>query len=1302
MKGLWTRALRSGLVCALGVLLGAGLFTVLTVAKAAADGPTISLSTGGWVDLTASVTANDTIARDYVFVANATPQVNICSPCQTGQSPSTVSLGWQPTGTKLELGMTVYHYNPIIGWTNTGTYYSDGTAGSNPGPGATVTQQGANQWSVAFEDTGAAPDPDITVAITESTDTNMTQTAQQSAQLGPVNNSTDAHRACVGDPVNCATGNFLQSTTDISVPGRGPAPALSRTYNSLAAGVPSPFGYGWASSYTMSLATDPMCGCAATVTQENGSTASFNLMNGAWTSSLPNQLYATLTHNTDGTWTFVRAARSIFTFSSSGQLVSESDLNGNITSLSYNGAGQLVTVRDQAGRTVTITYGANGDVATASDPAGNVTHYAYDGAGELTSVTDSTGAVTGYGYQTGHLLTTLTHPNGGVLTNSYDAAGQVTQQVDPLGRITDFSYGSGSTTITEPNGSTTTENFDAQDDLLSQTVAAGTSQAATTSYTYDPNTYAELSVTDPDLYKTTYAYDANGNLTQVIDPFGNVTTNTYNGLDEPLTSMTPLGFTTSYVYDAHGNLTSVSKPITDSSTQTTTYAHGDAAHPGDLTAVTDADGHTTTYTHDAYGDIVSTTDPLGDITTATYNVLGQKVTSTSPDGNAAGAHPAAFTTKYTYDPLGRTLSTTDPLGDTTVKSYDGDGNLISLTTPDSQVTKYAYDADDELVSTTLPDGAVNANGYDVEGNLVAQKNADGHSTSYGYNLLNQKTSSTDALGHITTYVHDGSGRLLSTTSPTNVIASYRYNSDGLLEGVSYSDGTPTVTNFYDPDGRLTFQSVNGNQDNFSYDDLGHLTEDSGIFGGGATDVQYSYDPAGNLISVSDPQVVSAAYTYNAANQMTSVNDGSGNTTGFAYDPNGNLTTISHPDGSTDTYGFNTANQITNVQATTPNATLYDLSTPRNVDGNVASQTASVSGTLGTATTYSYDANQELTGTSVGTGSVSTPASGFGYDPAGNLTSLSLAGQGVQTNTYNAADELVSSTNPTNQASTTYAYNAADERTGETTTIAGEQVNTTFSWNGAGELTGSSTHPVTPVSGTSGGSGTYLYDGFGLLASGSIGAITYDFASPMPEIISDGIHGFIRGPDGLVVEETTLGQAPLYYHHDQIGSTKALTDSSGHDIVNYTYSPYGLSTASATGIFNPIGFANSFTDATSGLIYLLNRWYDPSTAQFLSVDPLLELTSQPYSYANDDPINITDPNGKCGGGCPVWQEGLAAFESAELLSYSTLFAYLTVVTAIAFPFSLALLIPLATLAAGSLATGTASGLEGYELYSCISG
>jgi uncharacterized protein RhaS with RHS repeats len=41
---------------------------------------------------------------------------------------------------------------------------------------------------------------------------------------------------------------------------------------------------------------------------------------------------------------------------------------------------------------------------------------------------------------------------------------------------------------------------------------------------------------------------------------------------------------------------------------------------------------------------------------------------------------------------------------------------------------------------------------------------------------------------------------------------------------------------------------------------------------------------------------------------------------------------------------------------------------------------------------------------------------------------------------------------------------------------------------------------------------------------------------------------------------------------------------------------------------------------------INRYYDHSTGQFVSVDPMVNETNQPYTYAGDDPVNGVDPSG----------------------------------------------------------------------------
>jgi len=64
---------------------------------------------------------------------------------------------------------------------------------------------------------------------------------------------------------------------------------------------------------------------------------------------------------------------------------------------------------------------------------------------------------------------------------------------------------------------------------------------------------------------------------------------------------------------------------------------------------------------------------------------------------------------------------------------------------------------------------------------------------------------------------------------------------------------------------------------------------------------------------------------------------------------------------------------------------------------------------------------------------------------------------------------------------------------------------------------------------------------------------------------------------------------------------------------------------------PIDFFGAYTDPVTGFVYLNNRYYDPSTGQFITQDPDVAQTGQPYEYAADNPRNNTDPTGLFGCG-----------------------------------------------------------------------
>ena len=171
-----------------------------------------------------------------------------------------------------------------------------------------------------------------------------------------------------------------------------------------------------------------------------------------------------------------------------------------------------------------------------------------------------------------------------------------------------------------------------------------------------------------------------------------------------------------------------------------------------------------------------------------------------------------------------------------------------------------------------------------------------------------------------------------------------------------------------------------------------------------------------------------------------------------------------------------------------------------------------------------------------------------------------------------------------------------------------------------------------VSGYSRGSSplaAYTYNADGLRVTkkvaGKTNTFTWEASSGIPLLVYDGSTYYLYGPDGRPFEQVDASGAVTWYHHDQLGSTRVLSNSAGSTVATATYDPYGRLTAS-TGRLSPLGFAGEYTDAETGFVYLRARYYDPGTAQFLTVDPAYSLTNSRHGYVDGDPLNFTDPLG----------------------------------------------------------------------------
>jgi RHS repeat-associated protein len=85
--------------------------------------------------------------------------------------------------------------------------------------------------------------------------------------------------------------------------------------------------------------------------------------------------------------------------------------------------------------------------------------------------------------------------------------------------------------------------------------------------------------------------------------------------------------------------------------------------------------------------------------------------------------------------------------------------------------------------------------------------------------------------------------------------------------------------------------------------------------------------------------------------------------------------------------------------------------------------------------------------------------------------------------------------------------------------------------------------------------------------------------------------------------------------------------SGDIPIRKRYAPYGDSRQEDPVTFpnTDRGFLNQPEDA-NGLVYLNNRYHDPTLGHFISVDPLVGKTGQPYLYGDGNPPTLSDPTG----------------------------------------------------------------------------
>jgi RHS repeat-associated protein len=166
--------------------------------------------------------------------------------------------------------------------------------------------------------------------------------------------------------------------------------------------------------------------------------------------------------------------------------------------------------------------------------------------------------------------------------------------------------------------------------------------------------------------------------------------------------------------------------------------------------------------------------------------------------------------------------------------------------------------------------------------------------------------------------------------------------------------------------------------------------------------------------------------------------------------------------------------------------------------------------------------------------------------------------------------------------------------------------------------------------------SYAYDGDGDRISQTNDGVTTSYvvnsvpklAAVLMETTGSATTYYIYGQDLLY---SLKADGPHYHHADSLGSTIAVTDSTGAVEQTIDYDIFGAMRTSTGASGTTYTFTGEENDA-SGLVYLRARYLDPAQGRFLSRDPYPSNAKDTqsinrYEYARNNPTNVVDPSGE---------------------------------------------------------------------------
>lgn len=901
--------------------------------------------------------------------------------------------------------------------------------------------------------------------------------------------------------------------------------------------------------------------------------------------------------------------------------------------LSYSAYGSTFTrtVTNPLGKSAVYNFSTNfpnyrtrltsvAGQASANCPASTGT-FAYGTDNFLSSQTDEEGRVTQYTRNARGLPVTIVEALGtsAERTTSYTwhATLSLPLQIVRPGLTTDFTY-DGSGRLTELTLTDTTSHS-----------VPYTTNGQERTWTFSYTAEGLLDVVDGPLAGTgdtiDYDYDSDGYLERVTNEVGHVTeivSVDFRG--QPTEVLNANNVTIMLGYDGLGRLTAVT--VNPGASEAETALEYNAV--GDVSKVTLPDGSYLDYVYDDARRLVSIANNLGESIVYTRNAMGE---ATAVDVKSSTSAIVA-TQSFVYDELGRLLKEIGASSQETVNAYDKVDNLVETTDPRSKVYGYSYDALNRLVTMTDPDLYETETEFNVRdevisvtdaraletayvlngfGDVIRETSPDTGVTDIWYDAAGRAIKRVDARGVETEFTHDDLGRPLTKTYAASASENVTYTYDATAGG---NKGVGHLTRIVDPSGDTEF----------TYNALGQVARERRVLGSVTYDTDYTYDAAGNVLEIVYPSGRIVAYARDSLGRISGIEtwENSGATaetvaSGVVYRPFGPVSGFLFGNGILLDIAYDQDSRITEIDAAGSGTTVQDLSYAYDDAGNITAITDNHQS--GSSQTFGYDDLNRLSSATGAYGALS-----YTYDGVGNrLTRVS----GATTDTYaypGTSNRLETVTRGVDVRSFTYLASgqvSLDER--DTLNSYG------FTYNDAGRLAAASLNGsgvatylhnaleqrVTKVVGST--TTHFVFDAAGhlLMEADATGAVSkeYLWLDDLPVALVD--HG---------------GSSPALYfiHTDHLRTPQKMTDGARALVWDAEFQPFGEAHTILGGADMPLRFPGQIYDPETRLHQNWHRDYDPSIGRYIQSDPIgLAGGINVYSYAESNPLSLTDPTGE---------------------------------------------------------------------------